>query len=108
MKWGTKIKTAIDQAKWDSRRDAAKLSADDPTRQELLAQAAKADDEAPLLREPVHVGLMAPSAPAHKTLPPARESAHASQRCRKRRSCRARRLWCLRTVEKIDWHLSNY
>ena len=44
-----KLKASIDQYKRDARRDAGKLGSDDPKRQDLLAQAASAEDAAPLL-----------------------------------------------------------
>ena len=56
-----KIKGAIDQYKRDLRRDAGK---DASKRQELLVQAARAEDAAPLLQEAVDVGLTAPAPPA--------------------------------------------
>ena len=62
-----KLKAAIDQYKRDARRDAGKLGSDDPKRQDLLAQAASAEDAAPLLRESVDVGLTVPTAPARSS-----------------------------------------
>ena len=58
-----KIKGAIDQYKRDVRRDAGKLDAADPKRQELLAEASNAEDAAPFLRETVDIRLAASVAP---------------------------------------------
>ena len=49
--------------KREAWREAGKLSADDPRRQELLAQAKKADEEAPLLQDSVDVGKLLKSLP---------------------------------------------
>lgn len=73
-----KVKSDIDQVKRDKRREAYELGADHPKRQDLLAQATQADVEAPLLRDPVDVGLIVPVATARSAATGMRKRARES------------------------------
>lgn len=97
-----RIKSDIDQVKRDARREACKLSTDDPKRQELLALAARAEDEAPLLWELADVGLSTSTAPACSSATGSRKRAREPDEPDEMSRAEAAVLECAKATKRAD------